>query len=313
MKQKTSLLILSLMLSALPFAANSQANKFPVTFKTLKVDGLDIFYREAGDPSKPTILLLHGFPSSSHMYRDLIDDLSSSYHLVAPDYPGFGESSHPSTTEYNYTFDQLATTVEHFIDQMQIKKFSLYMQDYGGPVGFRIATRRPSSIQALIVQNANAYEEGLGPAVHTLFDYMKDPNPETEKTARTLLQIEATKWQYTEGASDVSKISPDSYNSDQYYLNRPGNDQVQLALFRDYGSNVKLYGEWHAYFRKYKPATLVISGKKDKIFIAAGGEAFKKDNPNAQVSLLDGGHFVLEEKHQEAAALIHQFISKLPR
>jgi pimeloyl-ACP methyl ester carboxylesterase len=302
-----------LLIAFIPLAAFSQAKQFPVSFKTMKVDGLDIFYREAGDPSKPTILLLHGFPSSSHMYRDLINDLSFAYHLIAPDYPGFGESSHPSTSEYSYTFDQLSKTIDHFIDQLNIKKLSLYVQDYGGPVGFRIAARRPAMITALIVQNANAYKEGLGPEIGALFNYMENPNAETEKVARTLLKIEATKWQYTDGASDPSKISPDSYNSDQYYLNRPGNDQVQLALFRDYGSNIKLYDEWHAYFKKHQPATLVISGKKDKIFIAAGGEAFKKDNPHAQINLLDGGHFVLEEKHQEAAILIHQFLSRLPK
>lgn len=310
MKLKNALVLLSLATS-LSLEAASQTNAYPVTYKTIKVDGQDIFYREAGDPSKPTILLLHGFPSSSHMYRNLIDDLAFGYHLIAPDFPGFGESSQPATTAYNYTFDQLSKTIDQFIDQLQIKKLSLYVQDYGGPVGFRIAARRPALIQALIVQNANAYNEGLGAAVRTLFDYMEKPNAETEKSARTLLHIGATKWQYTDGATDISKISPDSYNSDQYYLNRPGNDQVQLALFRDYGSNVKLYDDWHAYFRKYKPATLVISGKNDKIFIAAGGEAFKKDNPNAQISLLDGGHFVLEEKHREAARLIHNFLSKL--
>src|SRR5688500_9600430 len=190
-------------------------------FKTIKIDGLDIFYREAGDKNKPNILLLHGFPSSSHMFRDLINDLSSDYHLIAPDYPGFGQSSSPSPSAYNYSFANLALTINHFIDALELKKFSLYVQDYGGPVGFRIAAQRPELIQALIVQNANAYNEGLGAAVRTLFDYMENPNAETEKTARTLLHIEATKWQYTDGATDISKISPDSYNSDQYYLNRP--------------------------------------------------------------------------------------------
>jgi pimeloyl-ACP methyl ester carboxylesterase len=304
-------ILFPLLLASLPFSGIGQEKSYPTTFKKTQVDGVEIFYREAGDPSKPTILLLHGFPSSSHMYRDLITDLSFAYHLIAPDYPGFGESAHPSPTAYQYTFEQLSITIEHFIDKLQIKKLSLYMQDYGGPVGLRIATRRPALIQSLIVQNANAYKEGLGPEIGALFNYMQNPNAETEKVARTLLTIEATKWQYTDGASDATKISPDSYNSDQYYLNRPGNDQVQLALFRDYGSNLNLYDEWHAYFRKHKPATLVISGKNDKIFIAAGGEAFKKDNPNAQISLLNGGHFVLEEKHQEAAILIHQFLTRL--
>ncbi len=279
-------------------------------FKTIKVDGLDIFYREAGDKNKPTILLLHGFPSSSHMYRDLINDLSADYHLIAPDYPGFGQSSSPSPSAYNYSFDNLALTINHFIDALELKKFSLYVQDYGGPVGFRIAAQRPESIQALIVQNANAYNEGLGDALKPLVAYIQNQNAETEKGARGYLSFDATKWQYTDGAEDVSKISPDSYTTDQYYLDRPGNDEIQLTLFRNYGTNLPLYDTWHSYFRKYQPATLVISGKNDKLFIAAGAEAFKKDIKDAQISLLNGGHFVLEEKHAEAASVIKLFLSK---
>ncbi len=279
-------------------------------FKTIKVDGLDIFYREAGDKNKPTILLLHGFPSSSHMYRDLINDLSADYHLIAPDYPGFGQSSSPSPSAYNYSFDNLALTINHFIDALELKKFSLYVQDYGGPVGFRIAAQRPESIQALIVQNANAYNEGLGDALKPLVAYIQNQNAETEKGARGYLSFDATKWQYTDGAEDVSKISPDSYTTDQYYLDRPGNDEIQLTLFRNYGTNLPLYDTWHSYFRKYQPATLVISGKNDKLFIAAGAEAFKKDIKDAQISLLNGGHFVLEEKHAEAASVIKSFLFK---
>lgn len=278
--------------------------------KTIKIDGLDIFYREAGDKTKPTILLLHGLPSSSHMFRDLINDLAANYHLLAPDYPGFGQSSAPATTAYTYSFDNLATTINHFIDAMGLKKFSLYVQDYGGPVGFRIASQRPGMIQALIVQNANAYNEGLGDALKPLLTYMRNPNSETEKLVRTILTYDGTKWQYTDGAEDVSKVSPDSYVTDQYYLDRPGNDEIQLALFRDYGSNLALYPTWQSYFRKYQPATLVISGKNDKIFVAAGAEAFKKDNKEAQISLLNGGHFVLEEKHAQAALLIRSFLTK---
>ena len=286
---------------------NEQKN---VYYKTIKIDGLNIFYREAGDKSKPTILLLHGFPSNSHMYRDLMNDLSADYHLIAPDYPGFGQSSAPSTTAYTYTFDNLATTMFHFIDAVGLKKFSLYMQDYGGPVGFRIASQKPELIQALIVQNANAYKEGLGEDLKPLSDYFTDPNAVTEKAVRGILNFAATKGQYTGGAEDISKISPDSYTTDQYYLDRPGNDEIQLALFRNYGTNVSLYDTWQAYFRKYKPATLVISGKNDKIFIAAGAEAFKRDNKDAQISLLNGGHFVLEEKHTEAALIIKSFLLK---
>ncbi|HEX3165934.1 MAG TPA: alpha/beta hydrolase [Chitinophagaceae bacterium] len=278
-------------------------------FKKVKVSGLDIFYREAGDTNKPTILLLHGFPTSSHMYRDLINDLSSDYHLIAPDYPGFGQSSSPSPSAYDYSFDNLAVTINHFIEAVELKKFSLYVQDYGGPVGFRIAAQKPESIQALIVQNANAYNEGLGNALAPLVDYIQNQNEETEKGARSFLSFDTIKWLYTDGAEDISKVSPDSYTTDQYYLSRTGNDEIQLALFRNYGTNLSLYDEWHSYFRKYQPPTLVISGKNDQLFIAAGAEGFKKDNEDAQISLLNGGHFVLEEKHVEAASLIKSFLS----
>jgi pimeloyl-ACP methyl ester carboxylesterase len=279
-----------------------------ISFQRIDIDGLSIFYREAGDKNKPTILLLHGFPSSSQMFRDLMNDLSHDYHLVAPDYPGFGQSSAPSPGEYDYSFDNLAATMNHFIDALGLKNFSLYVQDYGGPVGFRIASQRPSLIQALIVQNANAYHEGLGPALKPLVEYIQNPNRETEKGARGYLSFDATKWQYTNGAEDISKISPDGYITDQYYLDRPGNDEIQLTLFRNYGSNLPLYDAWQAYFRQYQPATLVISGKNDQLFIAPGAEAFGKDIKDAQIHLLNGGHFVLEEHHVEAASLIKSFL-----
>ena len=279
-------------------------------FKTVKVKGVDIFYREAGDKSKPTILFLHGFPSSSHMYRDLINDLSADYHLIAPDYPGFGQSGSPSPAVYHYSFDNLASTINHFIDQLELKKFSLYVHDYGGPVGFRIATQRPGSIAALIVQNANAYAEGLGDALQPLVAYIQNENEETEKGARSFLSVDAIRWLYTNGAEDASKISPDSYTLDQSYITRPGNDQIQLALFRNYGTNISLYETWQSYFRSHQPPTLVISGKNDEIFIPAGAEAFKKDLKNVQINLLNGGHFVLEEKHAEAASIIKSFLAK---
>jgi pimeloyl-ACP methyl ester carboxylesterase len=277
-------------------------------FRTVRVDGLDIFYREAGDKNKPKILLLHGFPSSSHMYRDLINDLSADFHLIAPDYPGFGQSSAPSPLVYNYSFDNLTLTINQFIDALELRKFSLYVQDYGGPVGFRIAVQRPELIQALIVQNANAYNEGLGDALGPLVAYIQNQNAETEKGARVFFSSEAIKWLYTDGAEDTSRISPDSYSSDQFYVNRPGNDKIQLTLFRDYGTNLSLYDTWHSYFRKYQPPTLVISGRNDKLFIAAGAEGFKRDVKEAQISLLNGGHFVLEEKHAEAASVIKSFL-----
>ncbi|HET9747160.1 MAG TPA: alpha/beta hydrolase [Chitinophagaceae bacterium] len=279
-----------------------------MNFKTIKVDGLDIFYREAGNKKNPAIVLLHGFPSSSHMFRDLMNDLSKDYFLVAPDYPGFGQSSAPSPSVYNYSFDNLSLTINHFIDALELKKFSLYVQDYGGPVGFRIAAQRPELIQALIIQNANAYNEGLGDALKPLVDYIQNQNAETEKAVRFFLSFDANKWLHTDGAENILKISPDSYIIDQYYLDRNGNDEIQLALFKDYGSNLPLYSVWQSYFRTYQPPALVISGKNDKLFIPAGAEAYKRDLKDAQISLLNGGHFVLEEKHAEAARLIRSFL-----
>lgn len=283
-------------------------NKNSIRYKTVLINGLSIFYREAGDKSKPAILLLHGFPSSSHMFRDLMADLAGDFYLIAPDYPGFGQSSAPSPANFTYSFDNLAAIINQFIDTLALKKVSLYVQDYGGPVGFRIASQRPQLIQALIVQNANAYNEGLGDALKPLVEYIKNPNEETEKAARGLLTLEGTKWQYTDGAEDASKISPDSYSLDQYYLDRPGNDQIQLTLFRNYATNLPLYDSWHEYFHKYQPATLIISGKNDKLFTAPGAIAFSKDIKDAQISLLNGGHFALEEHHEEAARLIKTFI-----
>ena len=282
-----------------------------INFKTVEVDGLDIFYREAGNNSKPTILMLHGFPSSSHMYRDLIRDLSEDYHLIAPDYPGFGQSSSPLPSVYDYSFDNLAMTINHFIDALGLKKFSLYVQDYGGPVGFRIATQRPGLIQALIIQNANAYNEGLGDALGPLVDYIQNQNAQTEQAVRGFLSPDTTRWLYTDGAEDVLKVSPDSYTIDQYFLDRPGNDEIQLTLFRNYGTNLPLYDKWQSYFRTYQPPALVISGKNDKLFVTAGAEAFKNDLRDAQINLLDGGHFVLEEKHAEAASVIRSFLSNI--
>jgi pimeloyl-ACP methyl ester carboxylesterase len=279
-------------------------------FKTVAVNGVNIFYREAGDKNKPTIILLHGFPSSSHMFRDLINDLSPDYHLIAPDYPGFGQSSSPAVTDYRYSFDNLTVTMHRFIDGLGLRKFSLYMHDYGGPVGFRIATQRPESIQALIVQNANAYVEGLGDALQPLVAYIQNENAETEKGARSFLLAGAIKWLYTNGAEDASRVSPDGYTLDQTYISRPGNDEIQLALFRNYGTNISLYETWQSYFRSYQPPTLVLSGKNDEIFIAAGADAFKKDLKDVQINLLNGGHFVLEEKHAEAASIIKSFLVK---
>ena len=307
---KKTLLATIIAWTVLTAAGQVAATPGTTRFHSIRIDGLDIFYREAGDKNKPVILFLHGFPSSSHMYRDILNDLSEKYHVIAPDYPGFGYSSSPAPSDYAYTFDNLALVMDHFIDSLHLKKISLYMQDYGGPVGFRIASRRPALVRSLIIQNANAYEEGLGSALKPLVDYLQNPTPETEKGARTILTSEATKWQYTDGAEDVSKISPDSYTNDQHFLDRKGNTDIQLALFRSYASNLSLYTEWHAYFNKYQPATLVIWGKNDQLFIAPGAAAYKKDIKAAEVHLLNGGHFLLEEHHAEAARLIDQFMTK---
>lgn len=280
-----------------------------VYYKNVKINGLDIFYRQAGSAAKPTLLLLHGFPSSSHMFRNLIDHLSDSFYLIAPDYPGFGQSSAPDTKEFQYTFHNLSLIIESFIDKLQLKNIHFYVQDYGGPIGFRIALRRPELVQSFIVQNANAYLDGLGEALAPLAAYIKSDSAEAEKGARFFLEYEATKWTYLDGASEPEKISPDSYAVDQFYLNRAGNDKIQLALFRDYGSNIGLYPEFQHYFKTNKPKMLIIWGKNDKMFIEAGGRAYAKDLPDAAIHLLDGGHFLLEEHHDKAAQLIRAFLS----
>lgn len=310
---KTNLFLILIIVSIVTASAQIQTapprtDNEDVHYKTIKINGLDIFYREAGNALKPTILLLHGFPSSSHMYRDLLRDLAPKYHVIAPDYPGFGLSSSPDVDQYAYTFDNLSATMEQFISALKLNDLILYVQDYGGPIGFRITSRRPSLIRALIIQNANAYNEGLGDAIAPMRNYFTNPNKETEKGARWIFTT--TKWQYTDGAEDVSKISPDSYIVDQLFLERPGNDKIQLALFRDYKNNLTLYPKWQSYFREMQPPTLVLWGRNDKIFIAPGAEAYKKDLKNIEVHLLNGGHFVLEEFHQEAANLIDSFLTR---
>lgn len=281
-----------------------------VYYKNAVINGLDIFYRQAGNPEKPTLLLLHGFPSSSHMFRNLIELLSDSYFLIAPDYPGFGQSSMPNTNEFEYSFHNLSVVIEAFIDELNLKNIHFYVQDYGGPIAFRIASRRPELVNSFIIQNANAYLDGLGEALAPLAAYIESDSEEAEKGARVFLKLEATKWTYLDGASKPEKISPDSYSLDQYYLDRPGNDLIQLALFRDYGSNIALYPEWQDYFKKQQPKTVVIWGKNDKMFVEAGGQAYSKDLPNAKIHQLEGGHFLLEEHSETAAKIIAAFIEK---
>jgi len=282
-----------------------------VTYQITQVDGLKIFYREAGPKDAPAVVLLHGFPSSSHMFRELIPRLSDKYHVLAPDYPGYGYSDAPSPARYAYTFDHLADTVDHFLNQQNIMKYSIYIQDYGSPVGFRLATRHPERIQAIITQNGNAYDEGLSPFwAEFLYPYWKDPNPTNEAKVRQLLTLEATKLQYLQGFRTPQHVSPDSYQFDQAALDRTGNDKIQLALFYDYRNNPPLYPAWHKYLRENKPPVLVVWGKNDPVFAQAGAEAFLKDTPGAELHLLDTGHFALEEDGAEIAQLIRAFLEK---
>ena len=284
-------------------------NNTKTHYHTASVNGLDIFYREAGDNSKPTILLLHGFPSSSHMYRELIPALACDYHVIAPDYPGFGQSSAPDASEFTYTFDHLAEIMESFLQQIGCTRFSLFMQDYGSPVGFRIASNHPEWISALIVQNANAYVEGINmEAFAPVQPFWADWNAETEKPVRGFLAAETTKFQYTHGVRDLSAISPDAWLHDQTLLDRPGTDRIQLSLLHDYQNNVPLYPEWQTYLRNQQPPTLITWGKNDPFFTEAGAGAYLKDLPNAELHLLDTGHFALEEDSSAIASLILNFL-----
>lgn len=279
-------------------------------YRTTVIAGQTIFFREAGDPAAPTILLLHGFPSSSHMFRDLIPLLAGRFHLIAPDYPGFGQSAAPSPEAFDYTFDSLATVMEQFVDAIGLGRFSLYVQDYGAPVGFRLATRQPARVEALLVQNGNAYEEGITDAARHLVAFGETPRTAaSEKPIRDILTLEATIHQYITGVRDPERISPDAWTMDQHFLDRPGNDQIQLALFHDYLSNVRLYPEWHAYFREHQPPTLIVWGKNDPIFGAPGAEAFRRDLPDAEIHLLDTGHFALEDHAEVIADHITRFLA----
>jgi pimeloyl-ACP methyl ester carboxylesterase len=281
-----------------------------VLHKTANIKGLDIFYREAGSPTNPTLLLLHGFPTSSQMFRNLIPQLADRYHLVAPDYPGFGNSSAPPVDKFNYTFDHLAEVVDEFAQTLKLERYSLYVQDYGAPVGYRIAVKHPERVQALIVQNGNAYEEGLREFWIPIKKYWKDRSAQNAEPLRKLLTYESTRWQYTNGVRNVECISPDAWTADQYLLDRPGADEIQLQLFYDYSSNPPLYPTWQAYFRKYQPPTLVVWGKNDSIFPAEGAEPYKRDLKNLEFHLLDTGHFALEEDGDSIARYIGDFLAK---
>ena len=278
--------------------------------KTVKVDGLDIFYREAGPKGAPTLLLLHGFPTSSQMFRNLIPALADRFHVVAPDYPGFGNSAMPGLDEFDYTFDRLAEVIERFTEKLGLSKYSLYVMDYGAPVGFRLAAKHPERIQTLIVQNGNAYDEGLGKFWDPFRAYWGDRTEKNAQPLKKFLTLGATKWQWTHGTRNAAAISPDTWIVDQYFQDRPGNKDIQLQLFYDYGSNPPLYPEWQAYFGHYQPTTMVVWGKNDQIFPAEGAHPYKRDLKTIEFHLLDTGHFALEEDGDFIAARIRAFLTK---
>lgn len=272
------------------------------------IEGHKIFYREAGPPDGRTLVLLHGFPSSSHMFRDLIPRLEESFHVIAPDYLGFGYSDQPSGGQFTYSFESLTAIIEKLLfEELRLSRVSIYVQDYGAPVGFRIASRHPEAIEGIVVQNGNAYREGIGPAFEPFQAFWANRNVETEKPVRALLSADMTRFQYTHGTSDPSRISPDSFTFDQHFLDRPGNDAIQLALLYNYPSNVALYDEWHAYFRKHQPPTLIVWGKNDPFFTVEGAQAYRRDLPNAELHWIDSGHFALEDHAHEIAGHMRRF------
>lgn len=279
------------------------------TYRNASIDGLNLFYREAGPRDAPAIVLLHGFPSSSHMFRDLIPLLADRFHVIAPDFPGFGYSDAPAASDFTYTFDNITARIEKlFFNVLKLSKFSVYVQDYGAPVGFRIASRHPEAIEGIVVQNGNAYKEGISPAFEPLNAFWANRNSETEKPVRALLTPETTRFQYTHGAKNPEAVSPDAWTFDQMFLDRPGNDAIQLDLFHDYPSNLALYDEWHAYFRKHQPRTLIVWGRNDPFFTPEGAKAFLRDLPEAELHLLDTGHFALEEESAFIASRIRNLL-----
>lgn len=283
---------------------------YPTMHKTIEVNGVDIFYREAGPKDAPTILLLHGYPTSSHMFRNLIEDLSSQYHLIAPDYPGYGKSEQPPMEEFDYSFDNMANIIEGFLDKMEIKQYSIYLMDYGAPIGYRIAAKYPERVQSLIIQNGNAYDEGLRDFWIPIKKYWNEYTIENGKTLEGFHAPEGLKWQYTHGVRDVAAISPDNWEMDMRHISRPENNDIQLAMFYDYRTNVPLYPSWQEYFRTYQPPTLIVWGKNDYIFPAEGAHPYKKDLNKVDFHLLDTGHFALEEDGEKIAQLIRNFMER---
>ena len=280
-----------------------------VTYRKVDVDGIKLFYREAGPKEAQTILLLHGFPTAGHMFRDLIPQLADRFHLVAPDLPAFGQSDMPKRGTFAYTFDNIANVIDRFTEMIGLSRFAMYVFDYGAPVGFRLAVRHPDRITAIISQNGNAYEEGLSDGWNPIRAYWQDPSPANREALRSFLAPDTTRWQYTHGVPDVTAVSPDGYSLDNFYLARPGVDEIQLDLFGDYKSNVAAYPDFQNYFRKHKPRFLAVWGKNDPFFLPQGAEAFRRDIPSATVRFFDTGHFALETHAKEIAAAIRDFLA----
>jgi pimeloyl-ACP methyl ester carboxylesterase len=281
-----------------------------IRYRSVAADELNIFYREAGDPNSPALLLLHGFPTSSHMFRDLIPLLADRYHVVAPDLPGFGFSGAPDRARFKYTFDHLARVMDRFTEAVGLRRYAIYVFDYGAPVGLRLALARPDRITAIVSQNGNAYEEGLSQGWNPIQKYWKEPTAANRAALRDFLAPQATKWQYLHGVADESLVAPEAYALDSALLARPGNDEIQLDLFLDYASNVALYPKFQEYFRTRQPPLLAVWGRNDPFFLPPGAEAFERDNRNAEVRFFDTGHFALETHAREIAAAIRDFLGR---
>jgi pimeloyl-ACP methyl ester carboxylesterase len=281
-----------------------------VRFNTVDVDGLEVFYRSAGDPKAPAVLLLHGFPSASHMFRDLIPELADHYHVVAPDLPGFGRTQQPARDAFSYTFENIAAVINRFTEILGLGRFALYVFDYGAPVGFRLALRHPERITAIVTQNGNTYLEGVSAAFAPVQTYWNEPTQANRDALRSFLAPQTTLFQYTHGVSDTALVSPDGRTLDDFYLARPGNDEIQLDLLGDYKNNVAIYGDIQAYLRTHRPPLLAIWGKSDPFFIPPGAEAFKRDVPLAEVRFVDSGHFALETHAREIGAAMREFLGK---
>ncbi len=331
-REQLTILCLMLGMVFVSFAARAEHGT-GVAYRTVTIENVDIFYREAGNPDRPTILLLHGFPTSSHMFRNLIPALADQFHLVAPDYPGYGFSSMPGVGEFDYSFDNIARIIEKFADEIGLERYSLYLMDYGAPIGFRIATSHPERVDSLIIQSGNAYIEGIDNDFwEPIRAYWKDrgainqgldndfwknvkaaynnPNMSNDDALGFLVTLGATKWQYTHGVPNVEAISPDNWGHVQPLLDREGNKEIQLQMFYSYGSNPPLYPAWQEYLRENQPPTLIVWGKNDEIFPSAGAEPYKRDLKDLEYHLIDAGHFALESHNQEIADFIRSFLNR---